>query len=153
MPERNTAHRDLVALLRDSAILADRLVALDAVTLSGKRPDAVSLDSNGELIVWEVKTRYSTFERTQAWNRYGQSCDRLIMVYPPTIDLSWWHRPSWLPADPLARRCGAVVCSAVSCEVLQWPQRTIPDPASLMHLTQQLLRKGFSKRPIFNAPG
>lgn len=138
-------------MLLDSRLLAGRLVACNAVTLSGKRPDAVSLGPQGELIVWELKTRYYTFERTQAWEKYSTSCNRLIMVYPPSIDLSWWHRPSWLPADPRAGRCGAVACCAASCAVLQWPHALTPDPASLVHLTQQLLRKGSWRPPTTNA--
>ena len=146
-------HRALLGLLLDSPLLRGRIAACNTVTIGGKRPDVVSLGAAGQLIVWEVKTRFQPYERRQAWSKYSQSCDRLILVYPPYTDFSMWTAPLFVADHPAHRKCGAVVVDRTSYQWQALGERLNPDPTAICHLTQELLRKAGSTPRNTSAAG
>jgi len=125
------------ALLHDLGVMG-HVAAMGLSTIEGKRPDVISIDTLGNLIAWEVKTRFLASERQSAWRKYATSADMLIMVYPATVDLTAWHRPGWLPPDPTSRDCGALLWSSPRWWLPHVPRLLNPIPRHRDFLTQQL---------------
>jgi hypothetical protein len=149
---RDQEHFDLLETLRAYVTLRGHANATGLRCLNGKRPDLVSLDPSGHLIVWEVKTRYVALERHLSWQKYHTSAHRLVMVYPAGLDLSSWDLATWLPRHRSADDCGALLLSETQvCRFA--PGRLLnPEPTAHCHLTGALIRKSGYPLPSTSAP-
>lgn len=148
---RDEEHRDLVETLRAFVRGVHDIQAVGVSTLNNKRPDLASINRNGIVYIWEVKTRFASYERRLTWEKYATSCNYLMMVYPLHTDLYNWLPQSWVPTHPSAARCGALLLDGCDHN-LHWPPVLLtPDPTSLLHLTQSILRLRGSTLPTTSA--
>jgi len=144
--QRNTAHRQLVDELVAFLGGTGHRFAVGTTTINGKRPDVASINTAGQLVIWEAKTRFIALERRQAWDKYHASCDLLVLVYPGTVDLTAWDLPSFIPTHPCVARVGALLLSGQHWLLKQPPLQLRQVPAALLQITQSVLRKAGSTR-------
>lgn len=137
---RDPQHRALVAELLVFLAKGQHRFAVGTSTTDGKRPDVASINTYGQVVIWEIKTRWRSQELEQAWNKYRLSCHMLYMVYPLGTDLTAWLTPSYLPTHPSKDAAGALLLGAPNWFLPQPPKPLRPDPVALCHLMQSVLR-------------
>jgi hypothetical protein len=77
---------------------------------SGRRADVVALNSDGALLIVEIKSSAADFRADRKWRDYAAHCDRLYFA----VDAD-------MPLDILPEEAGLIVADSYGGEILREP--------------------------------
>lgn len=76
--------------------------------LDGRRADVVALNSDGALLIVEIKSSVADFRADRKWRDYAAHCDRLYFAISADM-----------PADIMPEEAGLIVADAYGAEIMR----------------------------------
>ncbi len=87
--------------------------------LDGRRADVVALNSEGALLIVEIKSSVADFRADHKWRDYASHCDRLYFAISTQI-----------PAEIMPEDAGLMIADAYGAEILREPRPRVIAPAT-----------------------
>ncbi len=87
--------------------------------LDGRRADIVAVNSDGAILIVEIKSSVSDFRADRKWRDYGAHCDRLYFAI--SLDT---------PAEIMPEEAGLILADAFGAEILREPATKRIAPAT-----------------------
>ena len=87
--------------------------------IDGRRADVVAVNSDGALLIIEIKSSVADFRADRKWRDYIAHCDRLYFAIP--------HE---MPAEIMPADAGLIVADRYGAEILREPEPRAMAPAT-----------------------